>query len=88
YVLGFDQSLAAVLFCLLDFSDQRGRSQAEYLVASIGLARAWQDFGEGKTTGRVLLVDAATRKIVATIPHDAGWESARKALEDALAAAR
>lgn len=77
-----------VLFCTLDFSEQRGRAQAEYLVASVGLARQWTEFGEGKTTGRVLLVDPGTRKVLASIAHDAGWDHARQALDDALSSTR
>lgn len=73
-----------VLFVKLDLTEQRCRTQGEYMIAALGLGKLWQEFGEGKQTGVIKLVDAATRKVVQSIPGDAGWEKAEKMLADAL----
>jgi thiol-disulfide isomerase/thioredoxin len=73
-----------VLFSRLDLSDQRGRVQGEYLVAAMGLSKVWGELGGGEKTGEIVLIDAATKKVVDRIGADAGWEKAREAVEKAM----
>ncbi len=73
-----------VLFVRLDLTDQRGRSQAEYMVASLGIGKLWTSLGEGKTTGQIVLIDPTGKSVVQTIPHDAEWAKAEKMLADSI----
>ncbi|MCG3123752.1 MAG: hypothetical protein GIKADHBN_02173 [Phycisphaerales bacterium] len=73
-----------ILFVKLDLTDQRGKLQAEYLCSVAGMTKLWTETGEGTKTGTILIVDAATKKIVEAIAHDTTWSQAEKIVTDAL----
>jgi thiol:disulfide interchange protein len=74
----------SVLFVSLDLTDQAGRTQSEFTIGAMNLPSVWGAIGQGKKTGTIEVVDLSTRRVVATIPHDATFTSAESAIGDAL----
>jgi thiol-disulfide isomerase/thioredoxin len=70
-----------VMFVELDVTDESTLRQSEYLAAALRLDEAW---GERRGAGYILLVDAATRRVVARMNLDLGLDELERRTKDAL----
>jgi thiol-disulfide isomerase/thioredoxin len=71
----------AVLFVVLDRTNRSTRSEAEMLASALGLGGVYD---ADKGTGKVLVVDAKTKKLVATLSADLDGKAMAKELEALL----
>lgn len=68
----------SVLFLTLDFTDTPERKQSEYLAGTLGLEDIWRD--NSMTTGRILIIDRESKKIVSTFSSTQQLAEMKKAL--------
>ena len=57
-----------VLFVDLDLTDEVRSQQAKMLIAALGIEEVWSE--HGGTTGEMIYVDPATRRVIRTFDHE------------------
>ena len=75
-----------VLYVTFDQTREFNRQQSQYLAATMGLDDAWTQHG-GKT-GFILLIDAASKKVVKRLNHEMTLKQIGAAMQEAVANAR
>jgi|GEM_PF-1548676 len=71
-----------VLFVRLDQTNKSKATQAEFLLAELGLGSIWNEYG-GKT-GFILLIDAKSGKQIDTLPYDMTFKQMKTRISSVL----
>lgn len=72
----------SILFVTLDFTRPSDVKQSEYLAGSLGLGEIWRD--NAMTTGRVLVIDRESGKLVGTYTTNQSPQEMTEALENLI----
>jgi thiol-disulfide isomerase/thioredoxin len=72
-----------ILFVKLDLTDERRREQSRLLASSLGCGRVWD--AHNGVTGKLMLVDGHTKRVLSTLGQEDDTERMRIILTQALA---
>lgn len=74
---------APILFVTFDMTNEVTRRQSEYLASLLGLGQVWS--AQGNRVGVIQLLDADSKRILASVPVSDGLAKVRKAVKKAAA---